>query len=145
MNSSAGWAALLIFSVLAVLILRRAWQISRRKHEAQEWPATEATIQSVRKVSVPQGRSRVLIDVGDFSYIVNNDYYSGRTMISRSFSTHQAISKDLTGQKIQVRYNPRNPEKYSVPQQELGGFLLDPFDYTNATDTDPFDLEIDKI
>jgi hypothetical protein len=115
-----------------------------RPEKAANWPVTEATIQSVGKVHVDAGRQSYSIDVGDFSYIVNDDYYSGRLTISRSFSTHDAQPRDLVNQKIQVRYNPRKPEQFSVPQTELGGFLLDPFDEPTGQDVGLIDLNIDK-
>jgi hypothetical protein len=89
------------------------------------WPLTEATIQSVNQRSA---YNPAMADVADFSYTVNDDYFSGKVQISRSFSTHSASPGDLVDQKIPVRYNPRKPQKYFVPQAEVGGFLLDPYD-----------------
>ena len=89
------------------------------------WPLIEATIQSVNQRSAS---NPAMADVADFSYTVNDDYFSGKVRISRCFSTHGASPGDLVDQKIQVRYNPRKPQKYSVPQAEVGGFLLDPYD-----------------
>ena len=74
--------------------------------------------------------ARYSVNVGDFTYVVNDDYFSGKVRISPSFSTHSASPKDLVDQKIQVSYNPKKPEKYSVPQVEVGGFLVDPYDDT---------------
>lgn len=133
--------ALYVLAILVIFLVRRP--VSPEK--AASWPVTEGTIQSVGKVHVDAGRNSYSIDVGDFSYIVNDDYYSGRLTITRSFSTHDAQPRDLVNQKIQVRYNPRKPEKYSVPQAELGGFLLDQYDEPFGEDVDPIDLNIDKI
>lgn len=133
--------ALWALAGLVVLVVRRP--VSPEK--AANWPVTEGTIQSVGRVVVNTGRSSYSIDIGDFSYIVNNEYYSGRLTISHSFSTHDRSPKDLIDQKIQVRYNPRKPEKYSVPQAEVGGFLLDPYDEPFGEDVGPIDLNIDKI
>jgi hypothetical protein len=90
-----------------------------------DWPLIEATIQSVNQRSA---NNPAMADVADFSYTVNDDYFSGKVQISRSFSTHGASPGDLVDQKIQVRYNPRKPQRYSVPQAEVAGFLLDPYD-----------------
>jgi hypothetical protein len=95
---------------------------------AADWPVTEGTIQTV---SPAPNRYEQIADshhVGDFSYTVNDDYYSGRVMISRAFSTHDHSANELVNQKIQVRYNPRKPERFSVPPQEVGDFLVDPWD-----------------
>ena len=104
------------------------WAIRSRNGKekgASDWPLIEATIQSVNQRSA---YNPAMADVADFSYTVNDDYFSGKAQISRSFSTHGASSGDLVDQKIQIRYNPRKPQKYSVPQAEVGGFLLDPYD-----------------
>ena len=114
------------FPLLGLSVAGFATRMRRDKGEgAAEWPATEATIQSVQEASVD---SRYPVNVGDFTYIVNDDYFSGKLRISSSFSTHGASPKDLIDQKIQVRYNPRKPQKYLVPQAEVAGFLLDPYD-----------------
>jgi len=90
-----------------------------------DWPLIEATIQSVNQRSAC---NPALADVAEFSYTVNDDYFLGKVQISRSFSTHGASSGNLVDQKIQVHYDPRKPQRYSVPQAEVGGFLLDPYD-----------------
>lgn len=135
---------LFVIWVLATVVvsLVRAPQSAKK---AANWPVTDGTIQSVGKVVVDAGRNSYSVDVGDFSYIVNDEYYSGRLTISRSFSTGDRPPRDLVNQKIQVRYNPRKPEKFSVPQTELEGFLLDPYDEPFGNDVGPIDLNIDKI
>ncbi len=89
------------------------------------WPLTEATIQSVDQRSAD---NPAMADVADFSFTVNDDYFSGKVQISRSFSTQDASPSDLVDKKFQVQYNPRKPQSYSVPQTEVAGFLLDPYD-----------------
>lgn len=103
------------------------WLI-RRSHPSNvaEWPVTEAKIQSLATVS--GGRGNEPVDVGNFSYVVNDDYYAGIVRISRSFSTHGASPRDLVNKKIQVRYNPQKPEKYSVIEDEVAGFLIDQYE-----------------
>jgi len=125
---------------IVIIIVRQP--VSAKK--AANWPAAEATIQSVSRVVVSTGRHSYSVIAGDFSYIVNNEYYSGRLKISRSFSTHDATPKGLVDQKVQVRYNPRKPEQYSVPPQEVGSFLLDPYDEPFGTDVGSFDFDTDN-
>jgi len=131
-----------IFLLVYIVIFIVRQPVSAKK--AANWPVTEATIQSVGKVVVSTGRSSYSVIAGDFSYIVKDEYYSGRLKISRSFSTHDALPRDLVNQKTQVRYNPGKPEQYSVPPQEVGSFLLDPYDEPFGTDVDPFDFDIDN-
>ena len=97
------------------------------KENSDNWPVTEATIQSVGKV-VGSGRGSYPLDVGDFSYVVNDEYYSGRATISRSFSAGDGQPNDLVNRKFQLRYDPRSPDKYDLSQSELAGFLLDAYD-----------------
>ncbi|HEV2395329.1 MAG TPA: DUF3592 domain-containing protein [Candidatus Sulfotelmatobacter sp.] len=133
-----------LYVVVNVVIAIVRSPVSSKK--AANWPTTEATIQSVGAVAVSTGRSSYTLVVGDFSYIVNDDYYSGRVTISRSFSTGDRSPKELVDQKLQVRYNPGKPGKYFVPQAEIAGFLLDPYDEgLGGTDIGPTDLELDKI
>lgn len=69
------------------------------------------------------------MDVADFTYVVNDEYHSGRARISRGFSTTgDSRPKELVNKKFQVRYDPRKPDKYDVSEADAGGFLLDPYD-----------------
>lgn len=97
------------------------------KENTDNWPLTEATIQSVGKAVGP-GRNFYALDVCVFTYVVNGEYYSGRATISRPFSTEDSQPKDLVNKKFQVRYNPSKPDKYNVSQADAGDFLLDPYD-----------------
>lgn len=142
MFSSAGFWILLAFVALTALAI--FWQ-SIRLNKAQSWPLSEAMIQSVSRVVVKAGRSSYPLDVGDFSYNISDEYYSGRLTISSSNSTRDTAPRVLVNQKIQVRYDPRKPENYLVPQQKVEDFVLGPYYATYATDEDPIDLNIDKI
>lgn len=105
------------------------WRIRRPTpaDNPANWPKTEATIQSAGKV-IGSGRGSYPLDVGDFSYVVNDEYYSGRAMISRSFSTGDSQPRDLVNKKFQMRYNPRKPERFDLSESDVEGFLLEPYD-----------------
>jgi hypothetical protein len=142
MSFSAGLAVVFVLGALA-LAVRLLLRQQRRADEAEQWPETEATIQSVGKVVVGRGGA---LDVADFSYKVNEEYYSGRVIVSRSSSSRDGSPRDLIDRKIQVRYDPRKPEKCSVPSTEVGGFLLSSYNLEYlATDAGPIDLNLDKI
>jgi hypothetical protein len=146
MHSSAG-LIVIIFGMLAYLAVTLAVWLVRQPVSAKKaanWPVTEATIRSVRKLTIATGRFADFVIAGDFTYIVNDEYYSGRLTISRSFSTHDATPKALVDQKVQVRYNPRKPEQYSVPSQEARSFLLDPYDEFLGTEVSSTDVDTDN-
>lgn len=124
-------------TVLVVSLVR--WPVSPEK--AANWPMAEGTIRSLGKVVYKSYSA----DIGVFSYKVNDEYYSGRLTVSRSFSTGNRALTNLIDQKFQVRYNPRKPEKFSVPQQELDGFLLDPYFGPATSDIGSDDLNLNKI
>jgi len=71
-----------------------------------------------------------------------DEYYSGRAMISRSFSTGDIQLGNLVNKKFQVRYNPLKPDKYDVSQSDVGGFLLDPYDDFLMHDIDAADIDV---
>lgn len=108
------------------------------------WTETEATIQSVGKVAEGSGRYSYQVDVCDFTYIVNDEYYSGRATVSSSFSTGDRQLRDLVDKKFKMCYDPRKPDNYDVSKADVGGFLLDQYDDA-GTDIGPMDLNLDKI
>jgi len=126
-------ASVIVLGALASLVFWRYGRVP--KENSDNWPVTEATIQSVGKAVGP-GRNLRALDVGVFTYVVNDEYYSGRATISRSFSTGDRHPKDLVNKKFQVRYNPRKPDKYDVIQADVDGFLLDPYDDFLMQDVD---------
>ena len=130
----------LFFAVVMGVIAYRRSPVSATR--AVDWPETEGTIQSVNQVRVGRGRGSTTIDVGDFSYKVDDEFHSGRATISRGFSTGDGSPKELVNQKVRVRYDSQKPERFSFPEQQVGEFLLTPFVEINATDVDPIDLNI---
>ena len=128
---------------LAALVIWLIWQM-QRPNKAEAWPMAKGTIQSVCEVVVHAGNS-YSVDVGDFSYEVNNEYFSGRLTISSSLPDGDRSPRGLIHQEIHVHYDPQRPERFSVPPQEVGGFHLGPYSAPNASNIDPIDLNIDKI
>lgn len=139
-----GLIILCVLVALAAFVVWLAWQ-SGRSDKTANWPVTEATIQSVNTVVVSNRGGSYTVDVGDFSYAVNDEYYSGRIRISASHSANDRVPRALIHQKIQVLYDPQKPEEYSVNEQEIDGFRLNRWYENFGTDVDPIDLNIDKI
>jgi hypothetical protein len=144
MFSTVGFAILSAFVAFTALVVWLAGR-SNRRNESANWPATEGTIQSVGQVTVSGGKTSYTVDVGDFSYQVNDEFYSGRVRLTASSSTEDRAPRVLIHQKIQVRYDEKNPEKNSVDKQEVEGFFLDGWNENLGADTGPIDLNIDKV
>ena len=148
MTSSTG-IVLLVLGAVAAFAIWIAWQVRsaiQLNRKAASWPSTQATIQAVGTVVVHGGRaSSYSVDVCDFSYTINDEYYSGRLQISTSTATGDASPSALIHQSVQVRYNPQKPEQHAMPQTALGGFLLDSFDESVGSEVGSIDLNIDKI
>lgn len=128
--------------LFAALLIWLIWK-NLSPDEAKAWPMTEATIQSVGTVVVYAGRNTRSVEVADFSYSVNGEYYSGRLTIAPS--AEDRSPRGLVHQKIQVHYDSQKPEKFSVPNTEIDGFLLGPYNAGSGEDIDPIDLNIDKV
>jgi len=125
-----GIIAFIVVCVLAGLVvagIQRLLNWGSRPAKAASWPVAEGTFQSVDTVLIYGFWGYSPVDTGQFSYSVNDEYYSGKLMFSRRSSTDGRPPRVLINQKIQVRYDPRKPEKYSVPRQEVIGFLLRPY------------------
>jgi hypothetical protein len=133
--------ALAIVVVLGALASLFVWLYLRTapRENTDKWPVTEATIHSVNKV-IGSGRDSYPFDVGDFSYVVDDENYSGRATISRTFTTGDSQPKDLVDKKFQVRYNPRKPDKFDLSQADVGGFLLEPYDDFLMNDIGPTNI-----
>lgn len=137
----------LIVIALAVLAILVVWLVWRYTHpnKVEAWPLSDGTIQSVNTVVVHSGRNSYSVEVADFSYSVEDEYYSGRLTIAPTTSNGEVSPRRLIHQTIQVHYNPRKPEKFSCPQTEIGDFTLSPYDEPFGEDVDPIDLNIDKV
>jgi len=136
-----------IVGALAILVIYLVWRGARANEDAS-WPVTEGTIQSVGRVNVSCGRgSSYSIEVGDFSYKVSDEYYSGRVTVVPSVGNGDRSTRELVHQTLPVRYNPARPEKFVVAQTDVAGFVLGPYSdsFSQNQDLDPIDLNIDNI
>jgi hypothetical protein len=136
----------IVFFAVGAVAVFVLWRVRRPTpaDNPANWPETAGTIQAVRQVSVGSGRYTSTLDVADFSYVVNDEYYSGIATISRSFSSGDTKLSELVDKKFQVRYDPCKPDKFDLSQADTGGFILDTYDDL-GTDIGPIDLNINKI
>ena len=123
MSPALGLVIVAMLLLTGVVVFLAPRQVTAKN--TLNWPLTEATIQFVRIDHFGRNTGNPIY-VGDFSYTVGDDYYSGTVGISRSFSTGKAAPEGLVNQKFQVHYNPGKREQFSIEQQEVGCFLLEP-------------------
>ncbi len=109
--------------LLASYAIYAIWNRARSKKSAQS-PETDGTIQSLNTEILHEGRGSSELPVCDFSYCVDGEYYSGRLSISRKNASGDYQPRNLINQKVQVRYDPKNPAKCLVPPVDLDGFHL---------------------
>jgi hypothetical protein len=118
----------------AVLIAVAAWVVSgyrQRKlvQDAREWIATEATINSGTLESM-QESSKAILPTFAFSYQVSGEHYSGKfsLMPKRALFSSEArrafiesMIEGMIGRKLPLRYNPRQPEAWFIPEERIDG------------------------
>ncbi len=141
---TVGLIALFFVGALAIIVVWIVWeQIHPNKME--QWPMAEGTIQSVNTEITYQGRGSTAHPVGDFSYRVGIEYYSGRLRVSCTDDGGDRSPKTLVGRKISVRYNPQRPEEFFVPPTDVDGFSIgQKYNLPFQSDAEPTILNIDK-
>jgi Protein of unknown function (DUF3592) len=112
-----------LLGVVAVVVVVAAgwwWWQRKRVEETEEWLQAEATIESGRLEGTAQGR--IKLPTFAFSYQIAGKYYSGRFALM-PYTTHPEISfiDRMIGRKLQVRYDPRCPEVWFIPDKVIEG------------------------
>ena len=127
-------ALLIVILVIggAVVIAISAWMISGYRdrklvQEAREWLPTEAEIGSGALESMRE-TSKCVLPTFAFSYQVSGEVYSGRfsLMPKRAFFPSkereafiESIIASMIGRKLLIRYNPRQPEVWFIPDARI--------------------------
>ena len=109
---------------LCLLALPAGWWLWQylRIQKARGWPSTEATIQSADVEVASTYRHGVLrLPVCSFSYIVNGEYYSGRFTVLANLGESESLVERMIDRKFSVRYNPRRPSVYFIPDGRIDG------------------------
>jgi len=96
------------------------WRQRKRVEETEGWFQTEATIESGGLEGTAQGRAR--LPTFAFSYQIAGKYYSGRfALLRHTADPDRSLIDRMIGRKLQVRYDPRRPEVWFIPDKVIEG------------------------
>ncbi len=110
----------------------RRW-LRRRKWEkklglARQWPAVQAEVNHWQVLNADEDVATMgapyQIEAG-FHFTLNGEYYGGY-LRSVAMTLHEAESKAVGSPKVNIRYNPTNPDETAVLAEDNRGNL--PFD-----------------
>lgn len=109
-----------VIAVVGAVALGLRWWRRKGVEKAEGWPAAEATLESGGLEEVAQGRSR--LPTFAFSYQVAGKYYSGRfALVPYPTDAERSLIDRMIGRKLQVRYDPRHPELWFIPDKMIEG------------------------
>jgi hypothetical protein len=112
--------ALVLVGIGALIVFLRyfSWKESQAQ-SAKTWPMTEATVQSGEMETVASSRGGdVTIPCFSVSYVVNDEYYSGRFRLLPDFGFCDAVLNKMKDHKFQTHYDPSKPEAYYIPGEQ---------------------------
>ena len=110
----------------------RRW-LRRRKREkklglARQWPAVQAEVNHWQVLNADEDVATMgapyQIEAG-FHFTLNGEYYGGY-LRSVAMTLHEAERKRMGSPKVNIRYNPTNPDETAVLAEDNRGNL--PFD-----------------
>jgi uncharacterized protein DUF3592 len=108
--------------------IRRSIRRSKRSKKialAQSWPIVEAEINHWQVLNADDDVATTgmpyQIEAG-FHFMVNGEYYGGY-LRSVAMTHHEAEMKSKGEPKVNVRYNPANPDETAVLAEDNGGNL----------------------
>jgi hypothetical protein len=117
----SGVLVYLVAGVVVVVAFGRVYAAYVEKNRlkgAVDWPEAEATIRSGNVRLVGRGGHRTQkLPFFAFSYEVDGEYYSGRFGLQVDEERAGQLSRDLVDTKITVRYDPKRPETYCLPEE----------------------------
>lgn len=107
-----------LLALIATLAGSWLW---RRRHarQAERWPTAEATVESGAIGVVARDKfTSVQLPVFAFSYRVESGYFSGRfALLPYITDPGESVVARMIGRKFQVRYNPKKPEMWFIPDE----------------------------
>jgi hypothetical protein len=107
----------------------RRW-LRRRKREkklglARQWPAVQAEVNHWQVLNADEDVATMgapyQIEAG-FHFTLNGEYYGGY-LRSVAMTLHEAESKAVGSPKVNIRYNPANPDETAVLSEDNRGNL----------------------
>jgi hypothetical protein len=107
----------------------RRW-LRRRKREkklglAAQWPTVQAEVNHWRVLNADEDDATMgapyQIEAG-FHFILKDEYYGGY-LCSVAMGLHEAETKGTGSPKVNVRYNPANPDEVAVLAEDNGDNL----------------------
>jgi len=106
--------------VAAALLYRfgRLYIFKQKTADTSDWPKTEATIQSAAMELVERvGHLREELPFFTFSYVVDQEYYSGRFGLRVAEDRARVLMRDWINTKITVQYDSKKPSVFSLPDE----------------------------
>ncbi|MFZ0922159.1 MAG: DUF3592 domain-containing protein [Candidatus Acidiferrales bacterium] len=114
----------------AVLVAIGAWIVSWRREskllqKTRDWPTTEATVESGALESTQESGKEILPTFA-INYQVAGEYYGGRFCLipEKRFPGAefiQTLMKGMIGRKLLVRYDPKRPQVWFLPDESIDG------------------------
>lgn len=112
---------IVILAAIAFLIvwpLRQRWRV----RNASTWPSTEATIEPPAQFSMQDKYRLNSLPTFAFSYSVNGEYYGGRfSLLPYTADPGDSLFERMKGRKLQIRYDPRDPKVWFIPDKLIEG------------------------
>ena len=108
--------------------IRRKLRRSKREKKlglAARWPTTQAEVNHWQVLNADEEDATMgapyQIEAG-FHFTLNGEYYGGY-LRSVAMGLHEAETKGTGNPKVNVRYNPANPDEVAVLAEDNGGNL----------------------
>jgi len=114
--------AAVLLALLVPVLIWGFWQW-KRMQDVRRWPKTEATIESASLEVVRSSKYQdIQLPTFAFSYQVNGEYFSGRfALMPYITDPGPSLMERMIGRKLQVHYNPRDPNECFVPVDLMEG------------------------
>jgi hypothetical protein len=106
--------------LIGLIIALNVWN-AKRAGTIAEWPRTEATVQSAGMEDVGSGRSKVVLPCFAFSYVVDEEYYSGRFSLSGCGDRSVTLIREMVGRKFTVLFDPTKPSRFQIDEEMIEG------------------------